>query len=325
MLSSFHGRVRGGIAFSAALAGLVASSVSRAEEGAGGHYLPGATSTFIDALPGKPAVVIADAFTYYDGSASVGRPLPIAGRVTLDARATCYADTLFGIYQTPLELLGGHYAVAAAIPWVSLEVNGTVVPPVGPSFKRSDSANGLGDITIYPFMLGWTHGPDIKYDVRLGVYAPTGEYEVGELANTGRNYWTFEPSASFSWLSSKIGTEATVFAGFDINTENPDTDYTSGTSFHLEATLAQHLPVGKVGIFGLGANAFFYDQISGDYGSGAALGGFEGRTVGVGPVLSFARKIGSTDLAAEVKWLPELEVEKRMKGDYVWFKIGVVF
>lgn len=317
-------RACGGILAGMAVASLL-SPGTRAEEGAGGHYLPGATSTFIDALPGKPSVVIANAFTYYDGSADAAKLLPIAGRVTLDAEATCYADTLFGIYQTPLKLLGGNYAVGAAIPWVSLDVTATVVPPVGPNFQRTDSADGLGDIMLYPFMLGWMHGSDIKYDVRLGAYAPTGDYDVGELANTGRNYWTFEPSASFSWLSSKIGTEASVFAGFDINTENPDTDYTSGTSFHLEATLAQHIPVGKIGIFGLGANAFYYQQVSGDSGSGATLGDFEGRTVGVGPVLSFVRKVGSADLAAEVKWLPELDVEKRMKGDYVWFKIGVVF
>jgi hypothetical protein len=75
----------------------------------------------------------------------------------------------------------------------------------------------------------------------------------------------------------------------------------------------------------VGANGFLYEQISGDSGSGATLGDFEGRTAGVGPVVSFVRKIGKTDLAAEVKWLPELNVEKRLKGDTIWFKLGVVF
>jgi len=28
---------------------------------------------------------------------------------------------------------------------------------------------------------------------------------------------------------------------------------------------------------------------------------------------------------AEVKWLPELDVNKRLKGDYIWFKLGVLF
>jgi len=44
------------------------------------------------------------------------------------------------------------------------------------------------------FILGWTNSVDMKYDVRLGIYAPTGEYEKGQLANAGRNYWTFEPA-----------------------------------------------------------------------------------------------------------------------------------
>jgi hypothetical protein len=32
-----------------------------------------------------------------------------------------------------------------------------------------------------------------------------------------------------------------------------------------------------------------------------------------------------TDLVAEVKWLPELDVEKRLKGDTIWFKLALVF
>lgn len=297
----------------------------RAEEGAGGHYVPGATASFIDALPGKPALVVANAFTYYNGSASAGKQLEFGGLVTANAEATVYADTVFGIYQTPVRLLGGNYAVALALPFLWLDVDATVTPRVGPSFQQSDSASGLGDITMYPFMLGWTNALDLKYDVRLGIYAPSGDYTVGKLANTGRNYWTFEPAVSVSWLSTKIGTEVTIFSGLDFNTKNDATDYQSGTSFHLEGTLAQHLPLGKLGFIGVGANGFLYKQISGDSGSGATLGSFEGRTAGVGPVISFITKVGKADLAAEVKWLPELNVERRLKGDTVWFKLGVVF
>ncbi len=95
--------------------------------------------------------------------------------------------------------------------------------------------------------------------------------------------------------------------------------------FHFDATVAQHLPLGKLGVAGVGANAFYYQQITGDSGSGAMLGDFEGRTIGVGPVLSFIAKLGKADLAAELKWLPELDVQNRLKGDYVWFKLGLSF
>lgn len=296
-----------------------------AEEGAGGHYLPGTNSSFIDALPPEPGFVIANAFTLYKGDAGKDRPLEFGGLIGLNANAECVADTLFFIRVTPLELLGGNYAFAAAIPFVNLEVEAVLVPPVGPATRRSDSASGLGDIVIYPFMLGWAPSPDLKYDVRLGIYAPTGCYEAGQLANTGRNFWTFEPSASVSWLSKKTGTEATLFTGLDFNTENPDTNYKSGTSFHLDGTLAQHFPIGDLGILGIGANGFYYRQISGDSGKGATLGDFKGSTAGVGPVISFTTKVDGHDLAAEIKWLPELDVEKRLKGDTVWFKIGMVF
>ena len=106
-------------------------------------------------------------------------------------------------------------------------------------------------------MLGWTNGPDLKYDTRLNIYAPSGDYEKGALANVGKNLWTFEPMVSLSYLSTKIGLEGTAFAGLDFNTENPATDYQSGTQFHLDGTIAQDLPL-LGGVVGVGANGFYY-------------------------------------------------------------------
>ena len=188
-----------------------------------------------------------------------------------------------------------------------------------------DTANGIGDIMLYPSMLGWTAlNGDLKYDVRLGIYAPTGDYDKGKLADVGKNYWTFEPLVSLSYISSKIGLELSAFAGMDFNTENHKTDYLTGTEFHLDFTAAEHLPLFG-GIIGVGANVFYYQQITGDSGSGATLGDFNGRTVGIGPVVSYATKILKKDLVAEVKWLPETEVKNRIKGEYVWFKLGMLF
>ncbi|HTY89389.1 MAG TPA: transporter [Candidatus Acidoferrum sp.] len=292
-----------------------------AEEGGSGHYAPGATADFIDTLPGKPGLVFANAYTYYDGSATP--PVEFGGTPVLNANARLNAYTIFGLYETSWTLLGGNYAVAVTIPYVWLEVDGNV--KVGPLQPRvHDTTDGLGDITVYPFMLGWTNAADMKYDVRLGIYTPTGSYEAGKLANAGRNYWTFEPSASFSWLSTKIGTEVTVFAGFDINTENEATHYQSGASFHLDGTAAQHFPL-LGGFGGVGAEGFVYEQISPDGGSGAKLGDCEGQTIGVGPVASYTHKIGKYDFACEVKWLDELNTQKRLNGNYIWFKAGIVF
>ncbi len=307
---------------------LVTLSV-HAEEGGSGHYMPGATASFIDTLPGKPGLAIANYFNFYDASTGFSGQLPFGGLITGGINATAYSDTVVALYQTPLKLLGGYYAVGVTIPFVWMKAKGEVqvTGPLGNTFTSTvrDKASGIGDIMLYPFMLGWTGlNGDLKYDVRLGIYAPTGDYDKGKLANVGKNYWTFEPMVSLSYISSKIGLELTAFAGMDFNTENHKIDYRTGTQFHLDLTVAEHLPL-IGGLIGVGANVFYYQQITGDSGSGAILGDFKGRTVGIGPVVSYATKIWKKDLVAEVKWLPEIEVKNRLKGDYIWFKLAMVF
>jgi hypothetical protein len=294
-----------------------------AEEGGSGHYMPGGAASFIDTLPGRPGLAIANFFGSYDGSAR--KQLPFAGLITAEIDATAYANTVVALYQTPLELLGGSYAAGAAVPYVWMEAKGEITGPLGNTITKRDTADGLGDITLYPFMLGWIGlGGNLKYDARLGIYAPTGDYDKGDLANVGKNYWTFEPAVSFSYISSKRGLELSAFSGVDFNTENQKTDYRTGTQFHLDFTVAQHLPL-LGGIIGVGANGFFYQQVSGDSGSGALLGDFKTRTLGIGPVLSYITKIWGKDLVTEVKWLPEIDVKRRLEGDYIWFKLGMVF
>ncbi len=43
-------------------------------------------------------------------------------------------------------------------------------------------------------MLAWNTG-FWQMSALLPVYAPTGDYQVGRLANPGLDYWTFDPSA----------------------------------------------------------------------------------------------------------------------------------
>jgi hypothetical protein len=300
-----------------------------AAEGGAGHYLPGGTSSFIDTLPGRPGFAYLNVFTYYHASGGASRTLKFGGLSAFNLDATVYVDTSLFLYTAPWDILGGYGAIGIAIPYVWMDVSGVAELQAGghsfPSHSVSDSAVGLGDIEIFPFMLGWKRG-DFKYDVRLAIYAPTGGYDFGHLANVGKNYWTFEPGASFNYLSSRIGLEVTAFAGFDFNTTNSvfRYEYHTGDEFHLEATVAEHLPLFG-GFIGVGANVFYVKQFTADSGSGAALGSLEGHTTGIGPVVSYTLKIASTDLVAEAKWLPELDTRYRLDGDYVWFKIGAVF
>lgn len=97
---------------------------ARAEESGGGHYLPGAVASFIDALPGRPGLAVANYFTFYDGSVGRSRQLPFGGLLASGLDATIFADTVAAVYETPLRLLGGEYGVAIAVPYVWVEVKG---------------------------------------------------------------------------------------------------------------------------------------------------------------------------------------------------------
>jgi hypothetical protein len=294
-----------------------------AEEGGSGHYLPGSMSSFVDGIPLKEAFVVRANVVSYNGNINASRPLPIGGRITLGADATSWGYALSLLWRPPVEIgRDWSYAVSATIPYMVLDVNANVEAVAGnvsSAVSRSSSTSGLGDIVLMPLMLNYNVHPDFNANFRLGIYAPTGDYKVGRLTNTGKNFWTFEPTIGLMYFGQKNGFEASVFFGADFNTENEDTDYQSGTQAHIDGTLAQHFPL-LGGLAGAGVSGYYYKQVTADSGDGATLGDFKGKTVGLGPVVSYATKILERDALFELKWLHEVETENRLKGDIIWFK-----
>jgi hypothetical protein len=112
--------------------------------------------------------------------------------------------------------------------------------------------------------------------------------------------------------------------GYAMNTENPDTNYKSGNLFHLDAAVQQIVPIGS-GFMTIGAEGWYFQQMSCDSGSGATLGCFKGRTAGIGPVIGYIQPLGKQSLVVEAKWLPELDTKNRLNGDYIWLKVVYKF
>ena len=292
-----------------------------AEEGGSGHYFPGSISSFIDGVPAQETIVARYNLLSYSGEREVGQPLPIAGVKAIGAEADSMAHGITLLWRpawNPGENLS--FAMNATIPYVTLDVEADVTTVQNATIRKKDSIDGLGDIVLMPLMLNYTITKDFSINGRLAIYAPTGDYEKGRLANAGKNYWTIEPTIGAIYLGHENGREASLYFGADFNTENEDTDYQTGSQIHLDGTLAQHLPVAG-GLAGLGVNAFWYEQVEGDSGTGAILGDFEARTVGVGPVVSFVKG----DVVAELKWVHETETRDRLEGDLLWLKIARKF
>lgn len=304
---------------------VVLPALLNAEEGGTGHYLPGSMASLVDGVPPDETFIGRYNFVMWDASMDVNRALPVAGLLTAGADITSYANGLTLLWRPPFGEINDcwSYAMSMTIPYVDLDIDANVVTPLG-TVRRSDSISGIGDIVLMPVMLNQNLSPDFNINYRLGIYAPTGRYEVGRLAHTGKNYCTIEPTVGFMYLGQKNGIEASAFLGADFNFENPDTDYRSGTQLHLDGTLAQHFPLWG-GLAGAGVNSYWYEQVEGDSGAGANLGDFAGRTAGLGPVLSYATKLGDVDLIAELKWLHEFETKRRPEGDYIWFKLVAKF
>jgi hypothetical protein len=188
---------------------------------------------------------------------------------------------------------------------------------------RHNEVSGFGDLAVLPVMLAWKTG-DWQIDVMLPIFAPTGSYEKGRLGNPGLNYWTFDPVIGAVYSNKASGFNAMLHAGYAMNTGNPDTDYRSGSLLHFEGALQQIVPVGS-GLLTLGAEGFYFDQVTCDSGAGATLGCFKGMTAGLGPVLGYIQPLGQQSLVVELKWLPELDTKNRLEGDYIWLKMVYKF
>lgn len=302
------------------LALAIASPPALAGEGGTSRILPGANATLVDLPPTSPGGFVKPMFVNYRGDASA--TVPTAAGVVANVNADANTLALGGGYGFEQTVLGGaHVAVAAFLPYTWLSISGNSQALGGVSIQNSVS--GVGDLTVVPVLLGWK-ADDWQIDFLLPVYAPTGSYEVGRLGNTGLNYWTFDPIVGFAYSNAKSGFNAAAHLGYAINTENGATQYKSGNILHLDTSIQQIFPLGS-GYANVGAEAWYFQQVTCDSGAGATLGCFKGRTAGIGPVLGYIQPIGTEKLLFEFKWLPELDTKNRLKGDYLWLKMVYTF
>ena len=170
-----------------------------AEEGGSGHYLPGSMASFIDGVPANETFLTRLNVINYDGSVGGNVRVPIGGLSTLGADAKSWGYGLTFLWRPAIDLgERWSYAMSTTIPFVTMEVSGGVLTNVPGGAQvivnRSDSQSGLGDLVLIPVLLNYNVDPDFNVNFRVTAYAPTGDYEVGRLANTGKNFWTAEPT-----------------------------------------------------------------------------------------------------------------------------------
>src|SRR5712692_5445451 len=84
------------------------------------------------------------------------------------------------------------------------------------------------------------HEGNWHWNVSTLVNAPIGPWSNSSISNLSFNHWGLDTTAAVTWLNPKIGFEVSAAPGFTFNWTNPDTDYKTGTEFHVEFALLQH-------------------------------------------------------------------------------------
>lgn len=278
-------------------------------------YLNGYRSFLAGVIPPAPGVYVANDTIFYHGTIS---SVVLSGRAQAGVRADLMGDILAPTYVSKSKLLGGTYAASVAVSVLQVDVDAGLRTPNRIFFTHDDKV-GLGDVIVAPLILGWHFGGHIFANVSVSAIVPLGTYNVDDLANSGRNFWTLLPQAAVSYFDPKSGWDASLAFSYVATTRNKATDYDTGDILHLEGAIGKQFGKAKVGVAG-----YAMRQISDDTGSGAVLGAFRSRVYGVGPALQYT--FGeSIPIQVTLKWAREFDAKNSLQGDSIMLNAGFKF
>jgi hypothetical protein len=267
-------------------------------------------------LPPPGTFLIKNLFLFQAESAHV---ISADGRIEAHTHSMIYNDAVFLAYVSRLSILGARWAIGT-IQMVRIATQSARIGPRGTHVPEQQmTIGGLGDGIFIPALLGWNFN-QFHLTAAFAFYAPTGSYSPNRIISTGLNRWAFEPDVGFTWLSPS-GHELSVMAGYTMNTTNTADDYHSGDEFHADFAAVQHTHHD----FLYGVAGYAFQQTTADTGSGALLGPFRGRVIGLGPMLGYTIPLEERlPLGLTVKYELEFADQNRASGDALWFNAALL-
>jgi len=306
--------LRGGLAIAIGLgAAALAQTASASEYGLSTYPLGSQTS--MTGFTPPPGLYVTDTVIVYQGDAADKIDLPLGARIAAGVEEDILVNALTVSVFPDVRIAEGQIGFALTVPYggVGVDADATFSNLGVPLGAASDDETGLGDIQLTA-LIGWKQEVH-NWNLAATAILPTGEYDSAQLANVGLNRPGFDIKGGYTYMNPENGFEFSTGLGFTFNGENDDTDYKSGTDFHLEASLTQHFPNG----WAVGVGGYHYQQLTGDSGAGAILGDFEGSASAFGPMASYTFKVGPAPVQISAKWFHEFHTENRARGDTVLF------
>jgi len=310
-------------------------SEGQAAENAAGWYALGTKASMAGYVP-PPGTYFIDVNYYYQGTASGTAALGVAlrdigfeniGNLTIEADVKVDGRVYYNmpsvLWVAPGKVLGGNVGFGAIVPFgwkdVGVDIDAlatlTLGPPInqtfqqGARFSRTDDSFEFGD-PVLNALIGWHQG-NWHWNIGMLVNVPVGPWSNSSISNLSFNHWGLDTAAAVTWLDPKTGLEVSVAPGFTFNWENPDTNYETGTEFHVEFAALKHFSQ----VFAAGVAGFHYQQLTGDSGAGARLGDFKGRVTSLGPIVTYSFTLGKIPVSTQLLWMHDFDVENRLEGD----------
>jgi hypothetical protein len=150
-------------------------------------------------------------------------------------------------------------------------------------------------------------------------YIPVGLYNSQQLANPGIGHGAVDAGGGYTYFNPQTGHEFSAVIGATYNLINPATQYKSGIDGHLDWGASQFLSASlQVGVVG-----YVYDQLTRDSGSGAKLGPFESRVIGIGPQIGYLFPVAGMQGYVNLKAYGEFDARNRPSGWNAWLTLSI--
>jgi hypothetical protein len=230
------------------------------EPNVGLNYPPGLTLGIANAVPLSPGLRISSRATYGDSILVGNNGQPTGYRFNV---AT---DTVMVTWAPGWELFGASYKTFVLAPFINSTVLADAPLPRGA--RGTWTKFGMANPKLQPLDLSWTLGDGFYANAGFGIYFPIGQWDARAPVNVGSNFWTFEPSAAFSYY--KDSWTLSLQALYTTNTTNPTNQYYSGDQLFLNATAMKMIAGVNFGPVGYWAKQVTNDA---NYGGNTVFGG----------------------------------------------------
>lgn len=304
------------MAFLATL-GVGLSQSARATEGGIGRPITGMQVTpYGGVVPPTSDWIVSAATIYYEGSLGASKSIPIAGQVTQGVNATAVYAIVDAVKTWGITAGGWNFASSFGVPIQYTDIS---------SFHGrlpNDHGTQFADFFFAPVVAGYHLTKTDHVALSVQIYAPTGAYNPNRLANAGQNTWTFTSTIAYTKLLPQENIELSLNYGLEFYTPNSDTHYHNAPVSVLDLLALKRFSNG----WGVGLVSGYIQQIGHDSGGIAdVVGGSQGHSVGIGPMVTWSGKVQKTPVSASLRWVNEFNVSNRPKGNAVALSVNATF